>query len=768
MIIKQRLLGLLPTVFVLAACNPAGDFPEPEELCSFDQVRENERAASAANFATPVINSMAVNGSLVWEQGTPPTTAPTLQPGDVVTLTGTGLGNGPDTDFTKIMIGNTRVLETDLVMYKQKLDISSEVNFEVDDLLDSWDKDILGWQPNQIQFTVPGHVSSGPLTVQVQKRTGYNTSLTQPGQPFNVINALTSRITDDAFEHECDVVSSLSPSRATTPIDVNVVNPDFSDLVSYGEQIFWSYDYNIGLAHALRDLKWDKIFSYDTVDPITGAMADPAKLFGAVPAVPGQVPSVAIDDVYFDQYPQPSPIPGFLTLEPQLTKGNTSSSGWVGYRYAQGSHPYVGRGAWIGFNCASCHGYKITYDNAPGSTITKVIPGLPNPEWTVKWSILGTASGPTFEGIVTKEEGPSWDPGSKAIDKSMLLYYLPQGTGEHNMIRVNGEGSHTDNDYQFSPHTIPNVTHYMPIRRSLSHTESYVGFEGSYIHAEEPDGATGSMYRYPLQALTAYMTVLDANDDDLRNVGLYRWLQFNGKLAAQTGDGSLSEGAFVQNGWQSYPGVVAAVNQGKTSFDAACGNCHQDNLGAHTDENMIPLNQVGHFFAPSLYQQETQSIRVGYLRDMYWTQHRGLLSDGHVRNLEDLVNPDRCTTGTELYNQYYTLHPPVVPALGGPDFPAPYPAANRKGDVFRVPKSQSTTPGDSADQRNLFIERHKYFVEVPWDSEYYYWDYQKLRAEYGPDELGAPAPIGFPAAPHPWCANSGAEVENLVQYILTL
>ena len=74
------------------------------------------------------------------------------------------------------------------------------------------------------------------------------------------------------------------------------------------------------------------------------------------------------------------------------------------------------------------------------------------------------------------------------------------------MIRVNGEGSSTDNDYQFSPHTIPNVTNYMSIRRSLSHTESYVGFEGSYIHAEEPDGATGSMYRYPLQALTALVS----------------------------------------------------------------------------------------------------------------------------------------------------------------------------------------------------------------------------------------------------------------------
>jgi len=68
-------------------------------------------------------------------------------------------------------------------------------------------------------------------------------------------------------------------------------------------------------------------------------------------------------------------------------------------------------------------------------------------------------------------------------------------------------------DYQFSPITIPTVTNYMAIRRSLSHTESYVGFEGSYIHSEEPDGAQGSMDKASLQALTAYMTTLDQDDD---------------------------------------------------------------------------------------------------------------------------------------------------------------------------------------------------------------------------------------------------------------
>jgi hypothetical protein len=43
-----------------------------------------------------------------------------------------------------------------------------------------------------------------------------------------------------------------------------------------------------------------------------------------------------------------------------------------------------------------------------------------------------------------------------------------------------------------------------------------------------------------------------------------------------------------------------------------------------------------------------------------------------------------------------------------------------------------------------------------------------MRAEYGPDEMGTGGPIGMPAAPHPWCAQSQADVAALVQYVLTL
>ncbi|MCG8313307.1 MAG: hypothetical protein MI976_08830 [Pseudomonadales bacterium] len=756
--LKGLVVGLLP--IAMMGCEDSGHFPDQEEVCSFDNLRELERAASAANFPDPVINNISVNDTIIWMNGQ--TTPISLSPGDIVTINGIGLGNGVDTDFSKIMIGNTRILETDLRMFKQKLDIADQVNFEIPETHDTWDKNVLGWNPTRIEFRVPDHTGNGDLIVQIQKRTGYHDSLIRPGEPHNVIDAQTSRITDTSFSHHCDVVSTLSETKSTTPIAVNVNNTGLADLVASGRAIFWGYDYNIGTAHAVRNLNWEKIFNYNATDPVTGLTADPYLLFGAVRTIEGQVPSEAFDDIYFDPYPQESPIPGLLTLQAQLTKGWTRNTGWVGYRFAESSHPYQGKGEWIGFNCASCHGYQISYEAAPSETVTRVFPGLPNPTWSMRWTLLDN-----FDGIKTKEKGPTWTDGAnKAIDKTMLIYHMPQGTGEHNMVRAVGEGSHTDNDYQFSPIAIPNVTNFMAIRRSLSHTESYVGFEGSYIHSEEPDGAVGSMNKDALEALTAYMTTLDQYDDDLRNVGLYRWLSENGKLATQAG-GSLSEGEFVQSGWQSYPGIVAEVNAGKAAFDRDCGSCHSDGLGSHTNEKMIRLDEVGRFFTPTIYQKEMQAVRATFLRDLYWVQHRGLLSDGHVRNLEDLVNPDRCTSGTELYDNYYTLHPPTNPEKGGIDHPDPYPDYQKRGDVFRVPKVASSSNTDKGAKQNRFIERHKYFVEVPWDEDYYYWDYQKMRTEYGPHELGTPAPIGMPDAPHPWCTET-ADAEALVQYLLTL
>lgn len=745
----------------LTACDKAGDFPDQEALCSTDIQREAQRQASAASFPDPQLNAVLVNGALQWQTGT--TQAPALSPGDTVTLQGEGFGAGPDIDFSKIMIGNTRILETDLTMYEQKLDIANQVNFETSKVHSTWNKNIIAWNDTEIRFRVPEHARSGALIVQIQKRTGSIPSLLRAGETHNVIDAQTARITESDFQHRCDTVSQVTDSQATEPLNVTVNNPQADALIQKGEAIFWGYDFNIGLAHKIRHLDWKAIFDYKATDPITGETADPLKLFGAYKTVSGEVPTVAIDDHYFSPYPQKSPIPGFLALSPQLSEGNTKNSGWAGYRYAESSNPYLGKGSWIGFNCASCHGYKITYEASPGQTVSKVFPGLPNPLWSMKWSLLGD-----FEGINTQEKGPAWtDETTASVDKTMLIYHMPQGTGEHNIVRAVGEGSETDNDYQFSPIAIPSVTNYMAIRRSLSHTESYVGFEGSYIHSEEPDGAVGSMNKESLEALTAYMTALDQNDDTLRNLGMYRWLKDNDKLEAQTGT-TPGEGEFLQQGWQHYSGITATVNTGKQIFERDCGSCHADQLGANSNEAMLPLAGVGRFFTPTIYQKQTQSIRVNFLRDLYWVQHRGLLSDSHVRNLEDLVNPQRCSEGSELYNRYYTLHAPENPAKGGADHPAPYPAYQQRGDVFRIPKSASTSSTDTGAKRNRFIERHKYFVEVAWDTDYYYWDFQKMRSEYGPDEMGTATPVGMAATPHGWCAQHPEDVQPLVQYLLTL
>ncbi|MFC3152778.1 hypothetical protein ACFOEK_17200 [Litoribrevibacter euphylliae] len=780
-----------------------GEFPHQEELCSTDYAREQARADSAAQaFPQPVIDVINVHDEVAWTRLGGQQLS--LTPGDVVTLSGSGFGQGTDIDFSKIMLGNTRILETDLRMFDQKLSTADQVNYETEEQVDSWPKNILSWQPHEIQFRVPDHASTGPLIVQVQKRIGSNESLINPGEPHNVIDAQTSRIISDTFQHQCDVVSGLSAAKASDPIPVTVDNPDFDQLVQKGREIFWSYDYNIGVAHWVRNLDWPAIFSYRAFDPIAGGYADPRKLFGAYKTVEGQVPDEAIQDVYFDAYPMPTPIPGFLTLAPAKFEGNTKDTGWVGYRYAEGNAPYTGPGEFIGFNCASCHGYQISYQDTSGEEVTRVFPGLPNPEWSMKWTVLQTLF-KKFKGIYEKEPGPVWAEGDERVAKDMLLYHMPSGAGEHNMVRIKGEGSHTDNDYQFSPIAIPNVTNYMGVRRSLSHTESYVGFEGSYIHSEEPDGAQGAMRKAPLEQLTAYMTQLDQDDDLLRDIGMYRWLNQKGLLAEQTGTEMrtetytemvpqpkkrnwlgiwvdqpdlevtktrevpvLQEGEFLDAGWQSYPSVVAAVERGKSTFDRDCGSCHNDGIGLNSNEKMVRLDQVGRFFAPTIYQKETESIRATFLRDMYWVQNRGLLSDGHVRNMTDLVDPARCDDTSELYQQYYTLHAPVRPEPGSVDQPMTHPDLNRRGDVFRVPKSDYLTKLDRGYKRNLFIERHKYFSTVEWDEDHYYWDYQKMRAEYGPDEMGTPEPIGMPAAPHPWCADNSEEVSDLVQYIMTL
>jgi hypothetical protein len=76
-----------------------------------------------------------------------------------------------------------------------------------------------------------------------------------------------------------------------------------------------------------------------------------------------------------------------------------------------------------------------------------------------------------------------------------------------------------------------------------------------------------------------------------------------------------------------------------------------------------------------------------------------------------------------------------------------------------------------------FVERHAYFTRR--EDGYYYWDYQKMRREYGELEFGLDPndPVqrsrigGLPATPHPWCLPEGSSrqtIADLVAFLLTL
>ncbi|HEY6879511.1 MAG TPA: hypothetical protein VI299_15900, partial [Polyangiales bacterium] len=252
----QALASCGRSVRCQVACAPAetscgfNDLSCQQRYCAHDAAREAERAASASHSETPHIAHVLVNGQLAWSDDRTDTAK--ISAGDTVVLEGTGFGKGPDIDFSKLLVGNVRVLETDLVMYEQQLDISRQVHSETTKLRGQWPKDILSWSDTRIEFKVPGHVVRGPIEVQVQKRLGANESYVYPGQPHQVIDTQTLRIVDPSFSHACDVVSTLSDAAGSNEVPVTVDNPGLGTLVQKGREIFWSYDYNIGLTHSLR------------------------------------------------------------------------------------------------------------------------------------------------------------------------------------------------------------------------------------------------------------------------------------------------------------------------------------------------------------------------------------------------------------------------------------------------------------------------------------------------------------------------------------
>jgi hypothetical protein len=715
--------GRLNLIYFLVALS-TNAVAEEYSQAVLDQVEQARASSAREEFLPPQIDSVSAGGKVVWNKTTP--IPATLQVGDIVTLVGSGFGEGPDIDYGKIKIGNIRVLERDLVMYQGAVSLVQRLFYEVPQTFDSWPKDILAWSENRIQFRVPKTATRGPIVVQNQKRQSSVDSIQNPGQPFLTMDAVTERVRN--LPQGFDVISRLSSTQASNPVPVTIVNPSVSLQQKLGEAIFWVYDFNMGMVHKLDGLNWNNILSRQTSDPVKGGTADPTVLFGAIPLNRGEVPDVALKAFDFDPYPMPSPIKPILRAA--LSSGKATPSGFVGYTSNEAIHPILQtKGSWVGMSCAACHTQRITYEAFPGVMVSKVFPGLPNPNWSMKWTTLGGG----LKTITGQETGA--DGNTEFVDKTLLLYSVPPGTGEHTLVRAPNDGSIYGNDQFFSPSAFPIITRHTPLRRSLSHGEMYAGFEGSYIHSEEPDGAVGAMSTAALQAFTVYMSTLDENDTALQNLGLYRWLKRSGNLADVSSD---SEGAFMAQGRQHYDSLQNKIFHGQSLYGTYCIRCHESNGGTWSNEDMLPFTEVGTYFSPTLFQRRAQAIRTAMIRNLFWVEPRGLLHDGHVKSVEDLIDPDRCREGSALYDHYYTLN----------------------AATFKIPKG---TPA-----QELALRRQAYFSDVTWDSENLYWDYQKMRKNFGVLEFGSASPVVLPAAPHPWCVGDRSEMGDLVRYLLTL
>jgi len=636
------------------------------------------------------------------------------------------------------------------------------------------------------------------------------------------------------------------------------------------------------------------------IDRITGTGIRPFASFGAVPLLPDSgaerliVPPVAFNTQKFDG-PTPYPIAMALHLPflPPLFNGETNPTGWVGYSYAEAANPIPGQGKtgnWIGFSCASCHAARITYEYEPGGNrISRIFAGIPNPDWKATFLTL---SGRTY-GISLDEELPAnfirydypagiqrriaanWrarglrfldalglvnsgrtpeelrSASKERVDKTLLIYNMPPGATEAKLfVPANDPGDYA-NDYLFSPQVMPIITNHTPVRRALSRSELIDGFEGAYLHGEEPEGARGPMSSRSLQDLTLYASTLRQDDELLRRIGMYRWLGYKGlSNLLTTADGrAVNEGTFVSLGYlpasltqpatfpplpkpssvlgavrdaaiagnsadgaladpfgKEFPSLTGRLVHGAELFKGNCARCHSPgNAGMWTNEDMHPISAAGgseptgRFFSPTVWQRSTQSIRTAILENLFWVERRGLLSDGHVvgtapdnmDGLELLVHPDRCQAplnadgsvdlarASNIYKRLYTIRQGIDHSFRIPSAGMRFELYTRFGGKPGVAEQTLAPKSDRivTEPEARFVERHAYFTKL--DDGYYYWDYQKMRREYGVLEFGldpkdprnASRIGGLPAAPHPWCLPAGSsqtDIDDLVMFLLTL
>jgi mono/diheme cytochrome c family protein len=731
------MLATLATA-VTAACRTEGDADQ-----TGDELNEAPPQPSIARIVS--------NGQVLWEAGQ--TSRPSVRPGQELTLEGTHFGAGPEASLSKVVIGRSRAMERDIPIFEGKVQILNDVfggdlYEETPKQIDAWKKEILQWSDTQITLRVPATVEGGAAALVVQAQLWQGTLKDPSNQPVMIKDPLTDFLKESERQKIASVTVGVpGPPSASTPIMLDIVNPDFEASRERGEAIFWAWDFDLGMAQELAKIGWEDTFGGRAVDPVTKRPVSPTD-FGAIFIDDAlDVPQVAREPHHFAPYPIENPLETLLS--PSLKEGTTTPMRWVGYVRAEAQNPLIpgslGKGEWIGFNCASCHGQRIELEVAPGKRIAKVFPGLPNPKWNAKWT---TYSG-RAKGLDADERafgGPK-----EHVDKTQLLHALPDGTAEASLLTPEGSGQFS-NDHFYSPVAIPIITRHTPVRRALSRGELIAGFEGSYLHPQAPEATMGPVHVDQLKDLTAYMTTLDRDHEVLVSAGLHEWLAHKNRLGEIGGTG---QGAFVQMGMTralaSFPDLAGRVDRGRAIYQRDCGTCHASNFGTNTDETIFAFTDVGSYFSPSLWNREGGGIRTAMIRDLYWVQSRGMLHDGHVRSpdaghldsVEMLLDPDRCSEGSALYKQLYTITP----------------------QSFRIPKG---TP-----EQERAIRQQAYFVDWPGgpgngdETRFLYWDYQQLRRSFGPRELGT-AKKELPAAPHPWCAKSKAEVDDLLHYLFTL
>jgi mono/diheme cytochrome c family protein len=699
----------------------------------------------------PTITQIVANGQVVWQAGQPG--KPVIKPGAQLTLRGSNFGDGPDKGLSKIVVGNSRALERDLPVFKGGVHIlkdltGGDIYDETNEQIDAWKKDVVRWSDTEIVFNVPTTVANGDVALVVQTQRFKDTLKNTSNEAVKIKDPLTDFQNADVKKSVPEVTVGMpGPQSASTPITVTIANPDFEAARARGEATFWAWDFNLGVAQKLAKTDWDDIFGGKATDPVTGKPVDPTD-FGAIFIDDAlDVPAVARNQFSFNPYPISNPLETLLSSS--LKQGTTTPIQWVGYVKAEGKDPLlpglIAQGEWIGFNCASCHGRRIDYEAAPGKKVAKVFAGLPNHKWNAKWTTYSQEL-KGLQGLESAFGGPE-----QIVDKTQLLHALPDGTAEASLLTAENSGQFS-NDHFYSPVAIPIITKHTPIRRALSRGELIAGFEGSYLHPQAPEGTMGPVHINQLKDLTAYLGTLDRDHDTLVSVGMHEWLSHKGKLGEI---GNSGQGQFVQMGMQkalaSFPELASKVNHGKEIFQRDCESCHQSNFGMNTDETLFAFTDVGSYFSPSLWNREGGGIRTAMIRDLYWTQSRGLLHDGHVRSddadhvdsTETLVDPDRCDPASNLYKQIYTI----------------------SAKSFRIPKGSPA--------QETAIRQQAYFVDWPNgatsgdETNYLYWDYQQLRKSFGPKEFGKAAKA-MPAAPHPWCAKSKSDVDDLLHYLFTL